>query len=96
VEFTAGQEGGAAPLVPQAGCRVYYFRFQLAPSRVLLGMERGRGHRGAPPGAVVVPGRQFDQLAARLRPLTPRIFDISTPEQFRRALAVVLAEISGM
>jgi hypothetical protein len=37
---------------------------------------------------------QLDQLESTLKPLAPRLFDVDTPEQFRKALATVLAEIS--
>ena len=37
-----------------------------------------------------------DQLAPTLKPLNPRLFDITSPEQFRKALATVVAEISTL
>jgi hypothetical protein len=47
-------------------------------------------------GSQTVPARrvEIDQLAPMLKPLAPRVFDIDTPEQFRKALATILAEIS--
>ncbi len=41
-------------------------------------------------------GSQIDQLEPTLKPLAPRLFDVKTPEQFRKALAVMLAEISSL
>ncbi len=37
-----------------------------------------------------------DQLAATLKPLSPRIYDIDNPEQFRKALARMLDEIAAL
>jgi hypothetical protein len=37
-----------------------------------------------------------DQLAPLFAPLAARLFDVETPEQFRKALATLLGEISGM
>jgi hypothetical protein len=37
-----------------------------------------------------------DQLEPLLRPLSPRLFDVTTPQEFRRALAAILAEIARM
>jgi hypothetical protein len=39
---------------------------------------------------------QFDQLEPLLKPLDPRLFDVSTPEQFRKALATILGEIAKL
>jgi hypothetical protein len=37
-----------------------------------------------------------DQLEPLLKPLEPRLFEVATPEQFRKALAAILAEIAKL
>jgi hypothetical protein len=37
-----------------------------------------------------------DQLEPLLKPLAPQLFSVSTPRQFRRSLAVILAEIAKL
>jgi hypothetical protein len=49
------------------------------------------------PGPVRPDGElQIDQLEPTLKPLGPRLFDLQTPEQLRKALASVLEEIASM
>ncbi len=60
---------------------VIYIRYQPRP-QVLLSPE-GRPHRAFAPGL-------GDQLEALLKPLAPHLFDVATPEQFRRSLAGIL------
>ena len=38
----------------------------------------------------------IDQLEPLLKPLVPRLFEIATPEEFRKALATILAEIARL
>jgi hypothetical protein len=84
---------------------VYYFRIHAAlapvrrptpfnPNRRFGDGDFGplrtnRPMRGGPIALV-------DQLEPTLKPLGPRLFDVTTPEQFRKALATVLAEISSL
>jgi hypothetical protein len=55
----------------------------------------GRGPRGEIQGG---PGRYaiVDQLEATVKPLAPRLFDVNTAEEFRKALATVLSDIERM
>ena len=41
------------------------------------------------------PFRGIDELAPLLKPLGPQVFDVATPEQFRKALAAILTKIAG-
>jgi len=85
VEFTGGQD--TRPVAPElaANTTIYYIRYQpfVYPSR---------RPRDGPPRPQPFP--PVDQLAALLRPLNPRLYDAATPEQFRKVLATVLADIS--
>jgi hypothetical protein len=38
----------------------------------------------------------IDQLEPTLKPLAPRLFDVETPEDFRKALAAILTEIAKL
>ncbi len=38
----------------------------------------------------------MDQLEPLLKPVDPRLYDVTTPEQVRRALAGMMAEIARM
>jgi len=87
------------------GWSVYYIRYHslLAASlleRLFAPMSPARpvprvGGRPMPP-ARGLPAEPIDSLENLLKPLHPRLFDVANPEQFRKALARLLAEISGL
>jgi len=93
VEFEGGQE--TKPLVadPASHTTVFYIRYQ---PYVFTGRGRGRGpgRMGYPPLASSM--APIDQLAGLLKPLEPHLYDAATPEQFRKVLASVLAEIAKL
>ena len=76
--------------------RVFYIRYQPA-ARLYFGPPDRPGH---PPLGPTVAGRGnvpgLDQLEPLLKPLEPRLFDVATPDQFRKALAGILAEIAKL
>ncbi len=87
------------------GGRVFYLRYHAPPekknpamtnpyenARPIGGFGRRRGPLQAP-GAV---NPQLDQLANTLKPLSPHIFNIDTPEDFRKALATMLEEVAHL
>jgi hypothetical protein len=105
VEFERGEDLQPIEAAPSPDCRVFYLRFPAALPR----RERragaspgfpGHGHMGHGNGEWQREERgeqlQIDQLERTLKPLGPRLFDIESPEVFRKALAAVLAEISAM
>jgi hypothetical protein len=97
---------------PSPGCPVFYIRyrpqFQPEGMRPIPQAPRGRGGRGGGmmPGGMRFPNGQppmragapplMDQLESTLKPLAPHLFDVETPDQFRRALAVLLSELAGL
>jgi hypothetical protein len=105
VEFEGAQDLQPTSLTPAPGGRVFYIRYRVPPPRPRLppiesGPGPGRrqpmgGGRGPGPGGsgryVVV-----DQLESTIKALAPRLFDVETAEQFRKALAAILGEISRM
>jgi hypothetical protein len=56
--------------------------------------RRGPGPEGFPPVARSLP--PIDQLAPLLKPADPRLFEVTNPDQFRKALAAILTEIAKL
>jgi hypothetical protein len=87
VEFETVQEVRPVSLNIPSNTRVFYIRYQPLPP---IFYSR--------PGGGFSQRRRFvpvvDQLEPLLKPLEPRLFDVATPEQFRKALAAVLTEIA--
>ena len=103
VEFETGQDLQPAPLPPASACRVFYVRYRVLPRPVLPPLEIAAGQRlppmiGSRGPLPAGPGRHVtvDQLESTIKPLAPRLFDVETPEGFRKALATMLTEISRM
>jgi hypothetical protein len=107
VEFERGEDLKAISVIRPEACSVFYIRYR-ARMGVDPGLRdagpgiNGPGLRrsqlGAPMGRRTErgPGRyvQNDQLARTLKPLDPRLFDVETPEEFRKALAAVMRDIA--
>lgn len=98
MEFESGEDLQPIRLAPQPDCRVFYIRYHpriVPPATPVPAAARARRMRpGLPP-----PARretQVDQLEPTLKPLAPLLFDVETPEQFRKALAATLAGISSL
>ena len=104
VEFEKGEDLKPIDAAPSPDLRVFYFRFPALQERPRRseGVMRGYGrHGGGMPGGWRRPGYQgqelqIDQLAPVLKPLAPRLHDIESPDQFRKALAAMMDEISRM
>ncbi len=86
---------------PPADCRVFYIRYHSfrtapAPGPSVTGPPRRWSSRrwgdfpGSDPQAL-----QFDQLESTLKPLAPKLFDVDSPEGFRKALANLLSDIAN-
>jgi len=91
VQFTSGQELRPISLNEPTAARVFYIRYQ-PPPQLFFGPPAG--DRRARP--VVRGGYMVDQLEPLLKPLEPRLFEVATPDQFRKALATILAEIAKL
>ena len=98
VEFESGEDLEPIHLEQPVDYRVFYFRFQSPTVMRMPGMPpagTGRRTRSSRP-MYSGPSQPVDQLAGTLKSLSPRIVDIETADQFRKALARMLEEISGL
>ncbi len=83
------------------GGSLYFVRYHLPPVRAPLGpdpMSR-MGRRGYPGGIQPLPtgpAEAFDSLQGVLKPLQPRLFDVYSPDQFRKALSTLMEEIARL
>lgn len=101
VRFESGQEVHPITVDGQTNARVFYIRYQpppqisFVPSAAAPGRQRRQMTNGGLPTRAnfVV---QIDQLEPLLKPLDPRLFEVTTPEQFRKALATILVEIGKL
>lgn len=96
VTFGSGEDLEPLRLETPAGCRVYYIRFQAEPARVVYGPPQHPGRRrGMGPGANPnLIGPAADQLAPMLKALSPKVFDVKSAVEMRRALASILNGIA--
>jgi hypothetical protein len=92
VRFADGQELHPIALDGPSDAKVFYIRYQ-PPPRVVFGpaQDESRGRTVVRTGTVVI-----DQLEPLLKPLEPRLFEVATPDQFRKAVATILAEIARL
>ena len=79
---------------------LYDVRYHLPPERTPLGIEQlsrmgRRGYGGMQPPAASAQ-EAFDSLEPLLKPLQPRLYDVYSPEQFRKALSNLISEIARL
>jgi Cu/Ag efflux protein CusF len=96
VRFEVGMD--LEPLHAQGtpDCRVYYFRYHPPPVRYVV-QQRAMVRRGPSlsSGQTTVLGpHAVDQLEATLKQLKHRLYDVQNPEEMRKALADLMAELS--
>ncbi len=94
VAFESGEDLEPVSLESLPACSVVYIRYRAPLQSVppFGGQMGGRG-RGARMGGPMTRNRPLqdvvDQLEATLKPLSPKVFDVETPEQMTRALAQI-------
>jgi hypothetical protein len=96
VEFEPGQDMRPIELKEPGNAKVFYIRYQPYPP---IGFGRaGAATRITMPDGSAAPRSRYviDQLEPLLAPLGPRLFEVSTPQQFRKALAAILGEIAAV
>jgi hypothetical protein len=99
VSFEAGEELDPISLEGLSACRVVYIRYRTPVLRMARGFDpRMVGMRGYPrgPAARTLPPHQIvDQLSGTLKPMSPRVIDVETPEQMARVFAEIEKALSG-
>lgn len=98
--FASGEDLHPIELAGKPDAEVFYIRYHSLPERAPINpfeQEQRRGRRGP----MSQPGRgpmtePDDSLARTLKPLQPRLFDVYTPAEFRKALANMLDQISSL
>jgi len=91
--FIHGEDLHPIEISADRNCKVFYLRYSPSARRVAPGpapMMARRGPGNVPLGA---PPVADDSLERTLKPLNPRLFDVTTPAEFRKALAVMIEEI---
>jgi len=104
IELDSGEDLRPIQAGRTPGSKIFYVRYHSQLPRLVRPSgpvasdpfdRPGRGRRNAPLSpTIVAPTEPQDSLDGTLKPLQPRLFDVSTPEQFRKALGAVLDEIS--
>lgn len=98
--FVSGEDVRPIELAAKPNAKVYYLRHRLPPERLsfnpLFDSPSSRTGRRNRPAQLPASIEVFDSLAPLLKPLKPRLFDVYTPEQFRKALASILEEIARL
>ena len=100
VAFASKEDLDPISLEALPACRVVYIRFHvLLRSAVPFDRRqmggRGRGMRmdsGMPPREHTQT-EAIDQLESTLKPLSPKVFDVETPEQMAKAIAEIQKEL---
>ena len=100
--FGKGQDLRPIEATPEPGSRVFYIRYYppLPGVPVVSSVDSRRGRGGTPP-VLIRRGSSIrssieDSLEPTLKPLGPRLFNITTPLEFRVALAAIMSEISRL
>ena len=75
---------------------LYFVRYHLPPQRTPLGFEALSRMGRRYPGNTQEPAEAFDSLQPLLKPLQPRLYDVYSPDGFRKALASLLDEIAKL
>ena len=98
--FASGEDLHPIKAARNPSQRIFYIRYHPERPRAVSssrprtdGATYAIGRTLPPPATFEV---QQDSLEGTLKPLDPRVFDVDTPEQFRKALGTLLSEISRM
>lgn len=97
--FQSGEDLHPIEAPGKSDHRIYYFRYHSIPPPAMMPsyMDTLRGRRGGPIAqARPISLEPLDSLGSLIKPLQPRVFDIYSPEQFRKALSTMLDEISRL
>lgn len=92
--FASGADLSPIETSADKNCKVFYIRyFPIAPRVLMAAVPDEPNRRGPAPfprGLTPIPP---DSLEKTLKPLNPRLFEVSSPGDFRKALATMIDEI---
>jgi hypothetical protein len=106
--FDSGEDLHAIELGAKPAGKLFYIRYHSPAPRPEFRTvfddprpEPRYGRRQSPltlprPAPRPVPSEPIDELQRTVKPLDPRVFDVYTPEQFRKALGTLLQEIAKL
>jgi hypothetical protein len=101
--FPKGQDLHPIEAKPEPGSHVFYIRFYppiaggRGPATLVREGPRSRGAKPPPtPIGSRPPSATDDSLEGTLKPLAPKVFNVSSPIEFRRALGSIMTEISQL
>jgi hypothetical protein len=100
--FESSQKVHPIEVASGSGSKLFYIRYHAAmPIQTVQPAyidPSPRGRRNQPGLPFPKPAYQepLDALASLVKPLQPHLFDVYTPEQFRKALSVLLEEVSRL
>lgn len=102
MSFDSGEDRHPIEGVNALNGRLFYVRYhalvpqqreQSVPEPLRIGR---RGVAAAPTSLNIVPQEPLDGLVNLIKPLQPRVFDVYTPDQFRKTLSSILEEIARL
>ena len=95
IEFDSGEDKRPIQLEGKQEGKVFYIRYHtLPPPPSLASFYEGPGLR--PRNVTIRVTEPLDALVPMLKSIDVRLFDVYNPEQFRKALAQMLAEIAKL
>jgi len=100
--FDSGEDLHPIELVGKPDAEVFYIRYHSLPERPVVNpflqdpRFARRGQMSRPGRGPAVMTEPVDSLERTLKPLQPHLFDVSTPAEFRKALASLFDEISRL
>ncbi len=96
--FDRGENLHPIHITNDLNCRVFYIRYHsrsMMPPAAPLSPRSASGRHSMPPTRSAS-AAELDSLEQTLKPLKPRLFDVYSPEQFRKTLGALLDEISRL
>jgi len=101
VAFESGENLHAIELGAKPAGKLFYIRYHSPGPKpefrpTFEEPRYGRRQIPPPPPRTLAPIEPIDALERTMKPLDPHVFDVYTPEQFRKALGTLIEEISRL
>jgi hypothetical protein len=92
--FAQGEDLHPIQISAERNCKVFYIRYSPTVPRMVVQPGAMAGRRGAGNFPRALPAPLTDSLERTLKPLNPRLFEVTTPSEFRKSLAAMMEEIA--